>query len=504
MGAMSDAARAQGIVFQGRYEILHALRSGGFADVYKARQLATGQLVAVKVMHSAEGRGAADAEQRLRRFEREMRLCAELHHPNIVGLIDSGRTDDGRLYLVFEFVPGQDLADLLAAEGALDPREARHLMLQVLDALGCAHGQGSVHRDLKPANIMVVSTGARRNALVLDFGIGALTALAAGEARLTASNEIVCTPCYAAPEQVRGAAPTARSDLYAWGLVFLECLTGRPAVTGRSLQEVLLAQVSAEPIAIPAPILGHPLGAILRQALVKDVARRATTADGLLRELEACEVDGLRREDLLATRARAELGSASTEAAPETMRLDRPPHAKSALPTSAGESAAGGAPSTPDGLQAPLPARPIEGERRPLTVVCCALTAAGPGLETVDVEEVDEALGAEQEVCAEIARRHRGSVAGALGESVFLYFGYLAAQEDDARRAARAALEIAAENRARSARLAAEQGVALEARIGIHTGLVLAREGQGSAQPFGTTTQIAARLSALAAPGAIA
>jgi TOMM system kinase/cyclase fusion protein len=342
-----------------------------------------------------------------------------------------------------------------------------------------------VHRDLKPANIMIVPTGARRNALVLDFGIGALTAVAAsgGDARITASSEIVCTPSYAAPEQVRGMAPTARSDLYAWALVFLECLTGRPAVTGGSPQEVLLQQVSAAPIAIAAPLLDHPLGAILRRATVKDVAARAVTADGLLRELEACDVAGLSREDLAGRTSGVDI------------RVTTPVEIRATSPSPS--------PPAPAPIQPGEPARSIEGERRPLTVVCCSLAAAGPGLETIDVEEVDEVLGEEQEVCGEIARRHGGFVAGALGERMFLYFGYPVAEEDDARRAARAAIAIGEDVRARSERLAAARGVALDARIGIHTGLVIARVQHGNAQSFGTTTQIAARLSELAAPGAI-
>ncbi|MFS8067982.1 MAG: AAA family ATPase, partial [Byssovorax sp.] len=243
----------------------------------------------------------------------------------------------------------------------------------------------------------------------------------------------------------------------------------------------------------PASLRGHPVGAILRQATIKDVARRDVTADSLLHDLEACDVEGLRRE------MAAEPGALSLDGpgtAQRTMRFSRTPQS---TPPTDGERT----PASPGDLDDVASLRQLEGERRPLTVVCCALTATGPGLEAVDVEEVDEALGEEQEICAEIARRHRGSIAGALGERVFLYFGHPAAQEDDARRAARAALEIVAEARARSAALTSARGVALEARIGIHTGLVIAREGHSSAQALGTTTQIAAQLSALAAPGSI-
>ncbi|MGK3961094.1 TOMM system kinase/cyclase fusion protein [Sorangium sp. So ce118] len=522
---MSRTGIASGSVFQGRYEIVSVLRESGFADVYQGRQLATGQAVAIKVMHPMRGGKPADVARRCARFHQETRFCAQLHHPNIVRLIDAGQTDEGTLYTIFEFVPGQNLAEVLAEEVALEPREARHLMLQVLDALGCAHAQSVVHRDLKPSNIMIVSTGARRNALVLDFGIGALIAgaMEGVDAKLTPSNEILCTPAYAAPEQLLGEPVSVRSDLYAWGLVFLECLTGRPSIEGRSLQEVLFRQASSEPIPIPRALLGHPLGALLRRATRKDVAERVVTASGLLRELEACDVEGLSREDF--AEAARELGPprgrepvAAGEgpwrySASETAPLDRSPRETRAAPGRTAEASTLPSPATPTSVERPTPpeaARPdgasaadLDGERRPLTVVCCAFTASGPSLKNTDVEEIDDLLGEQQDVCAEIARRHRGRFAGALGDQILLHFGYPSAQEDDARRAARAALEIAADVRARSARLQATRGVSLEVRIGLHAGLVIAGQSHRYTQHLGTTPQIAARLSALAAPGTV-
>src|SRR5689334_6947111 len=191
-------------VFQERYRIVAELGAGGFGTVYKAVQLATGQQVAIKVLHLSGARDAKAVEKRILRLEREMRLCAQLHHPNIVGLIDFGHPDDVTVFSVFEFIPGKNLEEVLAEEGTLSPVEARHLMLQVLDALACAHGQGVIHRDLKPSNIMITSTGARRNALVLDFGIGVVTDGASGmsHARLTATNEVLGTIAYASPEQL--------------------------------------------------------------------------------------------------------------------------------------------------------------------------------------------------------------------------------------------------------------------------------------------------------------
>src|SRR5215470_887084 len=139
------------MIFQGGYEILCELGEGSFGRVYKARQLSTSQEVAIKILRlHPEDRGED------------------------VRVIDSGESPNGILYTVFEFVPGSTLKALLAAEGKLGMRESVHLMGQVLDALSCAHARGVVHRDLKPENIMVTQTGVRRNALVLDFGLGGL------------------------------------------------------------------------------------------------------------------------------------------------------------------------------------------------------------------------------------------------------------------------------------------------------------------------------------------
>ncbi|MGK3959889.1 protein kinase [Sorangium sp. So ce118] len=290
---MSRQILAPGTVFQSRYEILSFLREGSIADIYKGRQIESGQPIVLRVVRLVRDEGAVDLARRHGvRFLREMRVCARLQHPGIVRLIDSGRSDDGQLYAVFELVPGQSLAEVLSEQGALEPPEARRLMLRVLEALGFAHQQGIVHGDLRPTHVMVVPAGALRSAVVLDFGFGMVAAAARagvasagpGDALPRGREALLAWQSYAAPEQLRGFPPTARSDLYAWGLVFLECLTGRRAGCGSSP---------------PATLLEHPLGAIVRRATAEDVAARVATAGGLLRELDACQVDGLRREDLI-------------------------------------------------------------------------------------------------------------------------------------------------------------------------------------------------------------
>lgn len=452
-----------GASFEGRYEILAKLGEGGFGAVYEARQRTTGQVVALKVMRSPSPGEAARTETRVARFLREARLSAQLHHPNIVQLVDSGQTAEGSLYTVFSFAPGDDLAAVLAREGALAPREARHLMLQVLDALACAHAQGVVHRDLKPGNIMVVPTGARRNAVVLDFGIGALTeAPAESGERLTGSHDTLGTPGYGAPEQWRGLEPTARADLFSWGLVFLECLLGRPVYRGTAA-EMFYQLLGPDPVPLPPALERHPLGDLLRSATRKDVGARDVTAKGLLEALEACDLRGLSREVLQG----GEEG-ALADAAP-TASLDR----TSAAPA---------------------------GERRQVTALGCRVDIETMSPKVPTGEEVDDALRTALTIGTGVARRHRGHVVSALGDTLLVYFGYPRAEEDDAVRAGRAALAIARAVQAENEKIG-PCGVCLEVGIGLHTGLVTTGDVELG---MGATPRLAIRVGVTAAAGSVA
>ena len=441
---------AAGAIFEKAYEIVSPLGSGTFGSVYRARQRSTGQDVAIKVLrvHPAEANG--DAERMAERFRREMRLCADLYHPNIVRLIDSGTSEAGFLYSVFEYVPGVTLRDLLEAEHTLCLREAVHLMAQVLDALSCAHGRGIVHRDLKPENIMIANTGARRNALVLDFGLGAFTE-GRDRTRITATCEMLGTPSYAAPEQLRGEAPAPASDLYSWALVFLESVTGEPAVRGASVHEVILHQLGPEPVVIPSWLRRHRLGRPLEIATRKTVEQREVTAKSLLHALATLE-------------------------APELHDVE--------------------------------PTRPLQApgrERRQLTFVAGRLTLVPLDGRVPDLEAVDELLHAGHTLCAEIAAGAGGQVASLLADRVLLVFGHPRAREDDTKRATRAALRIAAEVERQNVRLAGERQLRIEARFAVHTGLVIVPESSNGTpgDVVGLTPEIAGRLVERAAPGEV-
>ncbi len=278
-----------------RYEVLEQIGSGGFANVFKGRQVATGQAVAIKVLRIDRGEGAPDPDEQIARFRQETRLCAELQHPNIVALLDAAEAAGGQVCAVFSYVPGWNLDDVLAAEGALEPVEALHLMTEVIDAISSAHARGIIHRDLKPGNIMISATGARRNALVMDFGLGTIVGdrMRRNYRSLTLAGAYLGTPFYSAPEQIRGESPTMRTDLYSWGLVVLECLTGESALGARTPHEAIHRHLSLDPIPIPPALASHELGRLLRRVTEKDVDARRISAAEALEAMLRCARGGL-------------------------------------------------------------------------------------------------------------------------------------------------------------------------------------------------------------------
>jgi len=263
-------------LIDGRYRVLRRIGSGGMADVYCAEDIHLGRQVAIKVLH----RRFAQDQEFVERFRREAKSAAGLNHPNVVGVFDRGE-HEGTYYIAMEFLEGQTLKDIVAAEAPLSQERVIDLGLQILQAAGFAHSHGVIHRDFKPHNVIVDHQG---HAKVTDFGIAR-----AGASEMTETGSIMGTAQYLSPEQAQGHAVTATSDIYSIGVMLYEMLAGRLPFEGDSAVAVALKHLS-EP---PAPISQwrpdvHPaLEAVVMAALAKDPAQRWQSAEDLAAGLEA-------------------------------------------------------------------------------------------------------------------------------------------------------------------------------------------------------------------------
>jgi len=263
-----------------RYRIERELGSGGMATVYLAQDLKHEREVAVKVLRP-ELAAALGSE----RFHQEIKIAANLHHPHILPLYDSGDAD-GFLYYVMPFVGGQSLRDKLTREGELPIVEAVRILRDVVDALDHAHKQGVVHRDIKPDNVLL----SERHALVTDFGVAKAVSEATGAQRLTTEGVALGTPAYMSPEQAAADKHIDhRADIYAVGALAYELVAGRPPFTGATQQEVLAAHVTqaVEPLTKYREAVPPALELLVMRCLEKKPADRWQSAAELLPPLEA-------------------------------------------------------------------------------------------------------------------------------------------------------------------------------------------------------------------------
>ena len=252
----------------GRFEIRRELGRGAQSVVYLGFDPHLQREVAIKALHLDPARSrdrTQDDDSAL--LMNEARTVSKLRHPNIVPIFEAGQ-ERGDPYLVFEYVPGRSLEQVLREEGRLSPPRAAQYMVKVLDALAHAHSEGIIHRDLKPSNILIDAAGMPR---VMDFGISVRVS---GGALREARQGLRGTPAYMAPEYVASRVVGASADLYAAGLVLLEMLTGRRAVPGAGVAEIL-ERVADEPILLPDDMaVDQRLGNIILKACARDPEAR--------------------------------------------------------------------------------------------------------------------------------------------------------------------------------------------------------------------------------------
>jgi serine/threonine-protein kinase len=260
------------------YEIVQVLGAGGMGEVFKVRNVLSGRIEAMKILHS----NLAGDKELADRFLREIRVQAALDHPHIARL-HTAQVIDGQLVMVMEFVDGESLAQKLQ-RGPLNLTDTIKDASQVLDALSYAHEQGVVHRDIKPANIMCTKDGVIK---LMDFGIARMKA----DNKLTETGKTVGSLHYMSPEQIRGTEPDPRSDIYSFGITLYEMITGKRPFDGPSNYSIMSAHLQQAPVPPVNLAAGIPptLSEIILMSIAKDPAQRFQTARAFAGALQSVQ-----------------------------------------------------------------------------------------------------------------------------------------------------------------------------------------------------------------------
>ena len=246
-------------ILDARYQVMKKLGEGGMSYVYLAKEISSGETVAIKVLSP---RLASDKSS-VERLRREAGLAMRLDHPNVCRILRLGESEDGLIYLVMPFLKGELLSDREVRGGPMDIPLSVALLKQMCAGLHHAHELQIIHRDLKPENVMLVPDdgggggggrggggGGVERAVVMDFGLAKERRADPAIAKLTATGIILGTPEFMSPEQIRGKTLDARSDLYALGIVAFEMLTGKLPFQGRNAQEMMIARLRSQPVPI--------------------------------------------------------------------------------------------------------------------------------------------------------------------------------------------------------------------------------------------------------------
>ncbi|MCW8345438.1 TOMM system kinase/cyclase fusion protein [Vibrio sp. ZSDZ65] len=432
------------------YQLVEKIGEGGFGQVYKAQQHSTGKYVAIKFLILSDDFSVSKKDRYISRFHRESELISRLNHPNIVTLIDKGQQGDYLIYAVYEYIEGETLQQHLQTHGALNACLAAEIMSCVLDALAHAHQKGVIHRDIKPANIMLYQVGAKTHVKVLDFGIGTLK----NEARqldyksITLTQETLGTPTYSAPEQLRGEPPLPQTDIYVWGLVFLECLTGVPTFTGTSLASIFHQQLSQANVPLGV-LAGHSSANFFRRVLNKRPLQRPSDTAKLYHEFNQ-----LTFSNLVGVLERSPLCVNDSN--------------ESSLPFSCHDETV-----ITDGK---ISFSHLS-ERKQIAVLALIISSdsvADSYAPRIAQDVVDMLHRDQMQQCIDIAVRYGACHIGSLGDTLLFYFGYPQVTDNDSRLCSRAALEIASNVANKNALLKWQHSIVSQVKMGIDIGLIAA------------------------------
>lgn len=274
-GGVDRASSLTGQVLDDRYQVLKKLGEGGMSYVYLARETATNDTVAIKVLSPKLSNEKSSVE----RLRREAGLAMRLEHPNVCKILRLGETEDGLIYLVMPYLQGELMSDREIRGGPFPLEQGMPLLIQMCRGLHHAHELHIIHRDLKPENVMLVEDadvpGGIR-AVVMDFGLAKERRAEPEVAKLTATGIVLGTPEFMSPEQIRGKVLDGRSDVYALGILAFEMFTGQLPFQGRSAQEMMIARLrgNAMPLRVAKPDLPVKLEQIIAKSLETDADKR--------------------------------------------------------------------------------------------------------------------------------------------------------------------------------------------------------------------------------------
>ncbi len=280
----NDGTVFVGGVLPSHYEITGEIGQGGMGVIYKAHQKLLDKTVAIKMLNLNDVK-----ESSWIRFQQEARSLSNLRHPNIIMIHDFGMTTDGRPYMVMDYVEGKTLSQLLEAQGPMPLSDSLSVFTQICEAMVHAHDAGILHRDLKPANIMIRERAGKLEVTVLDFGIAKVVTDEAQTRGVTQTGDLIGSPLYMSPEQCNGLKLERSSDVYSFGCIMYETLTGKPPITGETALAVMYNQLNNMPMSLKEASHGtefpDDLEYLVCKTLSKDPASRYQTMDKLLDDL---------------------------------------------------------------------------------------------------------------------------------------------------------------------------------------------------------------------------